>query len=172
MGVVHPDCINLGKDNVVWLWRVTPWGLRASGVYHGLRRSLHLLRVSISHASAIPDSRSPLNHGIFYLYRRALLVTGLMFTYGLVITLGIVVHCNTTIRPKSVRYVLVACSVKYVHLIATTLSVTIRCNTTIKSESVHCALMTYRQVFIYCSATTVRIIVRCDTPIRPKFVYV
>ena len=37
IGVVHPACISLGKDNVVELWRLTTWGLGADGVYCGLK---------------------------------------------------------------------------------------------------------------------------------------
>ena len=63
MGVVHSACIGLGKDNIVWLWHVTPWGLGVDGVYHGLKWSLRVLRVLVSRASGIPDfAKSPGYH--------------------------------------------------------------------------------------------------------------
>ena len=37
MGVVYPAYISLGKDNVIWSWRETPWGLGIGGVFHGLK---------------------------------------------------------------------------------------------------------------------------------------
>ena len=185
MGVVYLACIGLGIDNVIWSWRVTPWGLGVNDVFYGLKWSLHLLRVSI--ASAIPDfawslkyhpdlssfkrmaSISP-NLGVFCLYGRALLATGFMFACGLATTLGVAVYCNTAIRRESVRCALVAYGAKYVRLLATTLGVAVCCNTTIRTESVRCVLMICGQVFIYCSTITLSIVVRCNTSIRAKSV--
>ena len=63
MGLVDPACIDLGKDNVVQLWRITHWALGASGVYHCLRWFLRLLRIFVSRTSAIPDfARTPKYH--------------------------------------------------------------------------------------------------------------
>ena len=187
MGVVHPACVSLGKDDVVWLWHASPWGLGVSGVYCSLRWSFHFLRVSISCASTILDfTRSSKYHldfssfkcmagishnlWVFYLHGQALLATRLMFAYGLATTLGVVVHCNTAIRLESVRCVVVAYSVKYVNLLATTLGVAIHCNTAIRLKSVCYTLKTCGQVFVCCSATTLCITIHCDTVIRLKFV--
>ena len=179
----------LGKNNVIWLSRVTPWGFGAGGVNHNLRWFLRLLWVSVLCALTIPDlMRGPLNIiltffllsvwlvfppnlGAFFLHGQELLVIGLMFTYGLTTTFGIVVRCNTTIRPESVHCTLVAFSVKYVCLLMTTLNVVVLCNTSIRSESIRCALITCGQVLICCSATTLGIVVYCDTTIRPKSVH-
>ena len=77
------------------------------------------MRVSILHASAIPDlARFPKYHpdlssfkcmasispnlGVFYLHEQALLAMGLESACGIAITLDIVVHCNIAIRPESV----------------------------------------------------------------------
>ena len=63
MGMVHPACVSLCKDNVFWLWCAIPWGFEAGDVNHSLTWFFRLLRVSISRASAILDlARSPKYH--------------------------------------------------------------------------------------------------------------
>ena len=94
----------------------------------------------------------PLNLRVFCLHGRALLATGLVSACGLATTLGIVIHCNTAIRPNSIYYALVACGVKYACLLATTLGIAVCCNTVIRPESVNFALVTHGQVFIHCLA--------------------
>ena len=188
MGIVHLARVSLDKDNVIWLWRVAYRGLGAGGVYHSLRWFLRLLRISIWRTSAILDiSRSPEYHsdissfrcmgsispnlGTFFLHERAFLAIGLVSACGLATTLDIAIYCNTTIRPKFVRYALVACGVKYVRILATTLSIVICCNTAIRPEFVRYALMTCGQVFVYCSATTLGCVICCDKALGPKFVH-
>ena len=107
---------------------------------------------------------------VFSLYGKTLLATELMSTCGLVTTLGIIVRCNTTIRPKSVRCVLVACGVKYVRPLVTTLGIVVCYHIAIRPESVCCALMTRGQIFVCCSAITLGLTVNCDIAIKPKFV--
>ena len=54
-------------------------------------------------------------------------------------TLGIVVHCNTTVT-KSVYYALMTRAQLFVCYLATTISIVIRCDTAISPESIHCVL--------------------------------
>ena len=154
---------------------------------HDLRWFLRLLRVSISHASAIPNlAKSPeyyldlssfrcmvsisLNLRVFCLHGQALWAIGLTFAYGLAITLNIAIRCDIAIILKFVHCTLVACSVKYILLLVITLSVVIRCNTAIRPESICCTLITCGQVFVCFSTTTLVIVVLCDTTIRQEFV--
>ena len=69
---------------------------------------------------------------VFCLREGALLVIGFVSACMLATTFEISIRCNTTIRPESVHYVLVACGVKYVRLLATTLDIAVHCNTTIR----------------------------------------
>ena len=104
----------------------------------------------------------PPNLGVFFLHEQALLAVGLVSTCSLATTLSIAVRCNIAIRPKSVRYTLVACDVKYIFLLMTILAIAVLRNTAIRPESVHCALMTCGQVFVYCSVTTLGITLCCN----------
>ena len=98
------------------------------------------------------------------------LAMGLLIACGLVTTLSLIVHCNTAIRPKSIRCALVACGLKSVCQLATTLGITVRCNTTIRPWSVRCVLVACRQVIILWSATTLGFTIRYNTAIRPESV--
>ena len=87
-------------------------------------------------------STFPPNLRDFSLYGWALLAIGLVSTCGLETTLGIAIHCNTTIKSESVYCAVVACGGKYVCLLVTTLGFTVCCNTTIRPEFFHCVLVT------------------------------
>ena len=112
----------------------------------------------------------PPNLEVFRLHGRVLLATRFMLACCLETTLGVVVRCNTAIRPESIHCMLVTYGVKYVRLLATTLGVAVCCNIAIRLESVHSALMTYGLVFVCCSTTTLGISIRRNTAIRPDFI--
>ena len=187
MRVVHPACIGLGRDNVVWWWHVTPRGLELmvwTTVWGGffafceyLSRVRRLSLTSRGPLNIILTSlllgvwlTFPPNLKVLCLHGRALLATGLMFPYGLMTTLNVVIFCNTTIKSEYVCCTLVACSIKYVRLLATTFGIAVHCNISIRPESVCYALITCREVFTCCLVTTLDIVDRCDITIRLKFV--
>ena len=80
----------------------------------------------------------------FCLYRLALFAIGLSLTCGLVTTLSLAFHCNITIRPESIRCVIVTYGLIFVCQLVTTHKFSIHCNTVIRPKFVRCALVVFR----------------------------
>ena len=83
----------------------------------------------------------------FCLYGLALFAIGLSPACSLATTLDLTIHCNTAIRPESVRCALLTCGLISICQLVTTLDVVVRCNIAIKPESIRCIIVVFRQMF-------------------------
>ena len=63
MRVVHPVCVNLSEDDVLWFWHGAPWGTTVCGLNHSIRSSFYFLGVFVSYVLAIPNLARPSKYG-------------------------------------------------------------------------------------------------------------